>query len=185
MDPSADSPEIIYVLQALPTLTSLVYSSGGYEDKFVLFNAMSISDTPNICPGLESLAYGYGYSDSETSDAFFAMVRSRWNPGGSGHLRRLRVFCTSTWPGSDFGSQTIIPGINALQDEGFDAVFMGIHGRGILPGEEFYERAIFWGINVINYSAIFVTELSVCLVKNEQCKTHESPFTRWYWEWGA
>ncbi|KAJ6594731.1 hypothetical protein B0H19DRAFT_1096584 [Mycena capillaripes] len=131
---SALPSEIIHVLQALPTLTSLVYDGSRHGDEIILFNAMSISDAPSdICPGLESLAYGYWSWDSEASqDAFFTMVRSRWNRGGSGHLVRLRVFFTG---GKSYsGLQTRI---NALQDKGFDAVFMGQHHRGILPGEGF------------------------------------------------
>ncbi|KAJ7622579.1 hypothetical protein DFH06DRAFT_1447503 [Mycena polygramma] len=125
---AAPAPEMIALLQELPSLTSLRFERRkGHPEpagQLTLFHAMTISGVPSdLCPKLNSLVYGYRIWQSQAmEDAFFAMVRSRFhsNSGHSGCLTFFRLYsCIST-----HCSPAISTRLKAMRDEGLDVVHL-------------------------------------------------------------
>ncbi|KAJ7816828.1 hypothetical protein B0H13DRAFT_2459561 [Mycena leptocephala] len=119
-------PELITALQGLRSLTHLILKcSSDARGQAALFNAISISGGPSdVCPNLKSFEYGYRVRDLCPVDSFFAMIRSRFQPGSSSscHLSRLRTFGD---PRSFYSLPDALDiGMAKLRDEGFDAAIL-------------------------------------------------------------
>jgi hypothetical protein len=121
--------ELLPLLRGLPALTYLHFENGGYneENRVLSFAAMTISGAPSdICPNLTSIVYGCRNWDGDSArESFLAMARSRFqpNPSRPGCLAHLRVFSNGSV--SPFTSDKVGADMKILQDEGFDAVFLG------------------------------------------------------------
>jgi hypothetical protein len=119
--------EAIPLLRGLPALTYLHLESRGEENRVIFFAAMTISGaSSDLCPNLTSIVYGCRTWDGDSAqESFLAMARSRFQPNPSypGCLARLRVF--SNGSGSRFMSDKVGADMKILQDEGFDAGFLG------------------------------------------------------------
>ncbi|KAJ6594714.1 hypothetical protein B0H19DRAFT_1284333 [Mycena capillaripes] len=172
----APSSEIIPVLQALPSLRSFVYDKNNSrnhdeQEQVVLFSAMTLSGAPsNICPNLMSMVYVYWRWDSDASqDAFFAMARSRFqhNPSRSARLERVRVFFNGTH--ASFRSEAILLRMNTLQDDGFDAVFLGREERGLLAAEAFGLPSLLLKLAETMYVESFLSTSALGFVALEFC----------------
>ncbi|KAJ7648200.1 hypothetical protein DFH06DRAFT_573665 [Mycena polygramma] len=113
--------ELVSLLEALPTLTSLLLDLEEEEEEIDTdwITAMSISGaTSDICPHLTSLELGYQHATAIPRHLFFVMARSRFQKYSSSHRRlsRLRLFGLS--------SDTVAAHIEILRDGGFDAALL-------------------------------------------------------------
>jgi hypothetical protein len=121
--------EAIPLLRGLPALTYLHLENAEHNEakRVTFFAAMTISGaTSDICPNLTSIVYGYRNWDGDSAqESFLTMARSRFqpNPSHPGCLARLRVF--SDGSGSRFMPDKVGADMKMLQDEGFDAGFLG------------------------------------------------------------
>ncbi|KAJ7831835.1 hypothetical protein B0H14DRAFT_3872123 [Mycena olivaceomarginata] len=129
---AAPSEALIPALQALPALRHFFvdyYTNfpGEWPER-VFLDALTINGTSSdLCPTLESLAYGY--SSVPTADPFLAMVRSRAH---TGHLKRVRLVALEYKYRWDRASPTVEEGAMwqilhdtapTLRDGGLDVVF--------------------------------------------------------------
>ncbi|KAJ7090177.1 hypothetical protein C8R44DRAFT_438972 [Mycena epipterygia] len=115
--------EFIPVLKSLPTLTYLLLQVASTSPQEAaqtnLFNAMCTTDSsPDLCPNLSSMLFGYPSINEFPADAFFAMAESRFQTPS--RLQVLRIFCS--WK-ADSEPLDIYARIQVLRGGGFDAAF--------------------------------------------------------------
>ncbi|KAF7347068.1 hypothetical protein MVEN_01460600 [Mycena venus] len=117
-------PGLVSVLSRLPNLRHLLLGDNSSLEhaRDLFFHSMTIHGVPtDLCPNLTSLIYGY--ASPWLQNVFFDMVQSRFRSYGPGRLTSLRIFNLENArmpPPQDMVDQTKI-----LQNEGFDAVFLG------------------------------------------------------------
>ncbi|KAJ7185262.1 hypothetical protein C8R46DRAFT_375561 [Mycena filopes] len=122
---SLNAAAFLLILHTVPSLTHLFvecerHPSPSQQLLTTIFNTMTLSTSPLLCPSLTSLVYGYWGPAMAPEQAFFDMARSRFRrPRG---LDRLCIFAVNGIP----PPEQLAADIAALRADGFDAAFLDV-----------------------------------------------------------